>query len=167
MGSGKSSVAERLAKSLNLKLMETDEEIIKRNGFNSVTEMFVQLGQAKFREFESQIASELREAIGVVVSPGGGMIIDKNNCDNLRHNAVTIYLEASFDEIRNRIEKQISETGESRPLFSNVTQALNLYKERLPIYLHSCDITISTDGRNIAEVEADIINQLSAFKQAG
>lgn len=162
MGSGKSTVAALLAKSMNLNCVETDKEIAESQNFSSVAELFAKLGESKFRELESEKASALRDATNIIISPGGGMIINEKNQKNLRHNATTIFLDTSFEEVIKRVQKQMRDTGEKRPLFSNLDEALALYEKRLPIYEKCSDITITTTGRSINEVHDEILEKLKS-----
>lgn len=58
MGSGKTTVGKALAKMLNYVFIDTDAEIEKRAGIK-ISEIFEKLGEAAFRQMESDIIKEL------------------------------------------------------------------------------------------------------------
>ncbi len=110
--------------------------------------IFKELGEPFFRDLESEVALSLREARGVVIATGGGVIMRQNNMDNLKSNGgVVVYLRTSFETIAERA----GDTS-SRPLFADKASALELYLKRLPIYESYADITVDTDNRTEEEV---------------
>ena len=60
MGAGKSSAGRALARKTGLPLFDTDEIVSKRFGL-SITEIFVRLGEEKFRNAETEALRQLSE----------------------------------------------------------------------------------------------------------
>jgi shikimate kinase len=164
MGSGKTSVAKLLSNKLNLNLYETDSEILKRTGFQSIKELFESLGEKKFRELESEIAKELHNANNLVISPGGGMIINKDNCNHLRNLATTVYLKTSFEVLKKRVLDQTNNNLETRPLFYDEASAFRLFQKRLSAYENSCDCYVDTDTLTAEEVTNQIVRIVSKLQ---
>ena len=54
MGAGKSTIARCLQKELDMELVEMDERIVQEQGM-SINEIFEKLGEAGFRDIESQL----------------------------------------------------------------------------------------------------------------
>jgi shikimate kinase len=158
MASGKSAVAAELAPRLGFNVYQVDDEIVSRSGYPSVAALFAEKGEALFRELESEVALSLREAKDVVISTGGGIITRPTNMENLKsHGGIVVYLRTSFEIVSARAG-DIS----SRPLFANKTDALELYKRRLPVYESYADIIVDTDGLSIEEVCSQIFSQLKS-----
>lgn len=153
MGSGKTTVAKILAKKLNLEVIEMDDLIVKRSG-KSIDQIFKDDGETKFREFESQIAIDQKNKENIVISTGGGVVINVENIKNLKVNGKMIFLKTSFSEIKKRL-KDI----EDRPLFSNKRSAEKLFKLRQKLYEKNADLIVDTDGRSVEEVTYEIISQ--------
>lgn len=114
-GSGKSSLAKELARTLGWTFFDCDREIEKRRGL-SVAEIFALEGERAFREMERELLAELREADRerLVIATGGGMPVFFDNWQLLEELGLTIYLTASVEVLVTRIEK-----SENRPLLAS------------------------------------------------
>lgn len=84
MGSGKTTVGKALARALEMKFVDIDKEIVKLEK-RSVTEIFEQDGEQYFRELERKIIDKESKDNNIVISTGGGVIIDNANIKNLRN----------------------------------------------------------------------------------
>ena len=75
MGTGKTTVGKMLAEKLGREFIDTDDLIEERQGL-SIPEIFDQLGEAAFRKMEAEIAKELGQSKGLVISTGGRLMLD-------------------------------------------------------------------------------------------
>ncbi len=82
MGTGKSTVGKMLAKKLGYSFIDTDETIMSRCGI-TIAEIFKSQGEAAFRKMERSLALELSNQEGLVISTGGGMLLDSVNAELL------------------------------------------------------------------------------------
>jgi len=161
MGSGKSSVARILGKLLDKEVLEMDQEILKRNDFQSMAELFAQGGEILLREQEISLAHELQEKDNIVVSCGGGVVMNKIVIDYLKKNhGIVIFLDSTFDELEKRIQKD----GTPRPLFQDREQAQKLYEFRLPLYRAYAHIIVNTDGKSTSTLATEIIQLLKQYE---
>lgn len=147
MGAGKSTVASLLAKQLNAKLVETDMEVLKLSGQESINAIFDVQGEAHFRELEKQALIKAVKEGNCVISCGGGMVTDKENIELLKKNAVIVFLHASFAAIKLRLK-----STDTRPLFRQEERALLLYAQRMPLYQQCANIKIDTDNLKPEEI---------------
>ena len=149
MGVGKTTVGELLAQNLGYEFIDMDNEIEKRERA-TINEIFQIYGESKFRKLESMLVKELSEKDKVVISCGGGVIINKDNAETLSRNSWMIHLTASIGEIIER-----TKFDKNRPLLK-VNNRLNtvseLYELRKPIYHKYADITIDTTGKNPVKI---------------
>lgn len=151
MGSGKSCVAHALSKELHIPVIEMDKEIEKKAG-KSIKEIFAHNGETAFRHMEIALAQDLRAKEHVIISTGGGVVMNKIIIDYLKeHDGKIIFLDASFDEISRRIGNDTS-----RPLFQDKRLAQDLYEFRLPLYTNYADVIITTNGKSIPQVVQEI-----------
>jgi len=74
MGTGKTTVGRLLAERLNREFVDTDSLIVSR--FGEIAEIFVHGGEARFREIERIVADDLAHRRNLVISTGGGMLLD-------------------------------------------------------------------------------------------
>ncbi len=93
-GSGKSTLGEKLAQSLGLDSVDTDNLMEQRTG-KSITQIFDEDGEEQFRRLESEIISELasQELTPSVVALGGGAFQRPENKAAIKAAGVTIYLQ--------------------------------------------------------------------------
>ena len=104
MATGKTTVGRRLAEQLGYAFVDTDELIAERSG-QSVAEIFREKGEAAFRRMESEIAQELGEKEGFVVSTGGRLMLDPANAAALSRRGRVFCLVATPKEILDRVSK--------------------------------------------------------------
>jgi len=158
MGTGKSCAGKRLSKRLGLDFLELDEVIEKKAG-TSIKDIFEKKGEPYFRKLEKEIVKEASQKKGVIISAGGGAVVDEENFKNLKSGGVIICLEASPGVILQRTRSLTT-----RPLL-NVADPKKkieeLLKVRLPYYKKS-DHCINTDELTIEQVVEKIINLTKA-----
>lgn len=156
MGSGKSSVAARLAPIINFHVCDMDTEIVRRSNYASIPAIFSEHGETYFRDLESEVARSLSHAPRTIISTGGGVVTRPENLTSLKTSgSVVIYLKASFEELAQRIGD-----FSDRPLFQDPIKAKKLFDERLPLYEGFADLTINTGGESLEAVCATILHEL-------
>lgn len=157
MGSGKSSVATALGKELSLNVIEMDALVLERTKSKNMAEVFNKGGELLLREWEIILAKEWQSAKNVIISTGGGVVMNKIILDYLKINSgIVIFLDSSFEAISDRIK--IGNTP--RPLFQDVEIARKLYTFRLPLYKKYADIIIKTDTKKISKIVKEIVVKL-------
>ncbi|MBF0574143.1 MAG: shikimate kinase [Desulfamplus sp.] len=82
MGTGKTTVGKLLANMLEYKFVDTDELIMSRS-LMTISEIFKSKGEAAFRQMERELALELSQQNRLVISTGGGMLLDSFNAEIL------------------------------------------------------------------------------------
>jgi shikimate kinase len=146
-GSGKSTIGKLLSEKLKYSFFDTDQEIEKREK-NKIKNIFSIKGEDYFRSVETQVFNELVEKKKVVISTGGGLIL--NNLEKLKL-SFNIYLYCNIDVLIQRASR-----NNLRPLLSQNTplQMTNLFNERKDIYIKIADVTINaTDNQNVTITE--------------
>ena len=155
MGSGKSSIAKKIAEKIGDEVIEMDDLIVERSGRKSVSEIFELDGEVRFREMEIELAKEISNKDGKVVSTGGGVIINKIILDYLRKNGKVVFLQTRFTEILARVG---GVTG--RPLFQDKKKAKILFDFREVLYKEYSDLSVATDNRSLDEVTESVLSML-------
>ncbi len=156
MGTGKTKVGKLLAKRLKMEYIDTDEVIEKDVGY-PIPKIFKKKGEPYFREVETKAVRCVSLLDNFVISTGGGVVLKKENMDELEKNGKTICLAASVDIILERTKKT-----DYRPLLSvkDPFQAIkDLFKKRKPYYKR-CDLMIDTSKKEIVEIVEEIIKFL-------
>ncbi len=157
MGCGKTSVGNLLAARLGWEFVDLDALIVKRSG-KSINAIFRDDGEAAFRRLEQD---RLRELVGrerMVLSTGGGAVIDPENRRLMRLIGVIVNLTASMEELAARLS-----AADDRPLLQGAESRLakigRLMKEREQFYVDS-DIRIDTVAKSVEDVAAEVLEQL-------
>lgn len=149
-GCGKTTVGKELAKAINKEFIDTDEEIVKREGI-SIPEIFKALGEAGFRKIESEIIKDVAARQGLVIATGGGAVLKEENTKLLKGNGIVFFLDRDLSAIA---------ATSDRPLSSNREDLKKRYNERYPIYCKSTDFKISCNNEVSDNVNAvkEVIN---------
>lgn len=122
MGSGKTTVGKRLARSLSLEFIDLDA-FIENKYRKTVAQLFEERGDKGFREAERQALLEVALFEDVVISTGGGAPCFFDNMELMNRTGTTIYLQAEPNELARRLV--ISKTV--RPLIAGKS-----YEELVP-----------------------------------
>ena len=161
MGAGKTTVGEALAARLGRRFVDVDREI-ERNTLVSISTLFAQRGEAKFRLAEQSAAvAALASAEPAVIALGGGALGAGPVRSALREQAFAIHLEVEPDEAWRRV-------GGKRPLAQDEQRFVALHGERLPVYEEAADATAGDlDGATLAaagiHAEAGVLGSLGAL----
>jgi shikimate kinase len=102
MGSGKTTIAKKISKSLNLKILDTDKEIEKKNCL-SINDIFNKKGELFFRQEEKEIINKIINLENTIISTGGGLPCFNKNIDILNKSGCTIYLKCDKELLYNRL----------------------------------------------------------------
>ncbi|MFX0080332.1 MAG: shikimate kinase [Candidatus Hodarchaeota archaeon] len=160
MATGKTTIGKYLAEYLGdaYKFIETDQIIIEMTG-KSIPEIFSEEGEKKFREYEIEACKKVSNLTKVIVSCGGGVVLNKTNIENLKKNCHIVLLEATIEEIYKRAMKDGKET---RPVINKqdpkkeIEDVLNYRKS---YYKDAAEIIIETTGKNIEMIVGEIVSK--------
>jgi shikimate dehydrogenase len=134
--SGKSTVGKLLASKVGKQFIDTDEEIVKREGME-ISEIFQKHGESYFRELEAKTVGEVSKFNGFVIATGGGAILKEENVRALKQNGRIYFLDRDIDLLM---------PTSSRPTASSKEAIEKRYNERYEIYKKSADASISANG---------------------
>lgn len=158
MGAGKTTVGRLVAEMLGAEFLDTDHLVEERAG-KPVAEIFVDDGEAAFRELErTAVADALRTHDGVLAL-GGGAVLDPDTRRLLDGHRV-VFLRVGLADAARRVG-----LGVSRPLLlGNVRGRIKqLIDARTPVYESVAQHTVDTDGLGAHEVAS----RVSAVVQDG
>jgi shikimate kinase len=166
MATGKSATGRALAARLGWQLVDIDRLIANRAG-KPIAAIFAEVGEARFRDLEHEVISELAkrdlrcpqcgQPRPMIISPGGGALIDRRNHAALSAMGLIICLTARVDVIAARVGRarearpKLLEGG--LPLERRIAQ---LMEERRELYARA-DFTIDTSERTVEEVVDSIL----------
>lgn len=130
MGTGKTVTGRELAKLTGMELVDMDFVIEERQG-RGIPDIFAQDGEPAFRAMERELVQELAQREGLIISTGGGIVLNPDNIADFEKTGLVVCLTASQETIFQRLEKD-----SNRPLLSGdkKTQIAELLEKRRDLY---------------------------------
>ena len=162
-GTGKSTVGMRLARRLKWDWLDTDNEVERRAG-RTIKEIFAKDGEAAFRQLERDVVADLVTRDRLVLSTGGGAILNADSRRDLRAAGPVVWLMASVQTIGSRILQDAS-TVSRRPNLTatgGITEIREILTFREPLYRECSTIIVNTEGLKLTEVVSKIMEELPA-----
>jgi shikimate kinase len=179
-GTGKTTVGSRIAEQLNQintgserhsvivpwsttaltwPFLDCDIELERHAGC-SISQIFQESGEAVFRDLEEQTLERLLKMTPLVLSTGGGVIQRQTNRERLRNSGFVVWLQATTDEIWQRLQLDPS-TGTRRPNLTQggLAEVQELFAKREPLYRETASFALSTSGRSPDELATTILNE--------
>ena len=158
MASGKSTIGREISKKLNMKFIDLDDYISKREK-SSILEIFKVKGEIYFRRIESLYLSEiLNSKDNFILSVGGGTPCYSNNMELILNSETSsIYIKASIKTLAARLASEKNK----RPLVAELENdkliefvAKHLFERRF--FYEQASITLNTEDKSIEEITTEI-----------
>jgi len=131
MAVGKTTLGKIVAKKQELKFIDIDANIEKKNAM-TIKEIFNKKGEKFFRmEEEKEVLKSLQKN-NCVIALGGGAFMNKTLRDNILKNTISIWLNVDIKTLNKRVK-----WNQKRPLLkekNNQKKLTELYAERKDIY---------------------------------
>jgi shikimate kinase len=160
-GTGKSTVAPRLASRLNFSWADADVELENWTG-RSIREIFATDGEPEFRRLEREVLLQLLKRDRLVLAAGGGAILNEETRQDFRKAGPVVWLQASVETIARRILRD-GATGGHRPNLTSkggIDEIRALVGQREPLYQSCATISVLSEGSSIESLVQRIIPQL-------
>ncbi len=162
-GTGKSTIAPRLASKLKFDWVDADVELENYTG-RSIREIFATDGEPEFRRLEREVLVQLLKRDRLVLAAGGGAILNETTRKEFRAAGPVIWLQASVETIAKRILREGS-TSHHRPNLTatgGIDEIRTLVTRREPLYQECATITVLSEGSSIEALVQRILLQLPA-----
>jgi shikimate kinase len=155
-GSGKSTIGRRLAKALDVDMLDTDAAIEQQTG-RPIADIFAADGEQEFRRIEEVVVRAALAEHDGILSVGGGAVTSPGVRAALAGHTV-VYLEITAAE-------GVRRTGGNtvRPLLAGPDRAEKfraLMSQRVPLYRQVATIRVNTNRRNPGAVVRHIVCRL-------
>jgi shikimate kinase len=144
MGSGKTTIGQRVAKRLEMDFLDCDRNLEKQTGA-SVNLIFDVEGESGFRERESKMLKILTSRQNLLLATGGGTVLNRENRELLKRTGLVVYLQTSVSQQLHRLR-----LDRTRPLLQegNRRQKLTrLAAARNPVYEELADLVFPSRNR--------------------
>lgn len=162
MGTGKSRIGWELSRRLQLTFVDTDR-VIERVSCMRIADIFELYGEEMFRDYETEIVKRCVRLDEVIVSTGGGTVVREENRALLTARGPVVVLTASPETVLKRTRRH------RRPLLEQgdpLERIRTLMERRASAYADVAAFTVSTDGRDSADVVEEIVEKLTAWSEA-
>lgn len=160
MGSGKTTIGQRLASKLGLEFLDCDRELERQTGA-SVSLIFDVEGEKGFRKREAAMLKKLSARDGVLIATGGGVVTTEANRKLLRESGLVVYLQTSVDQQLRRLRRD-----KSRPLLQTDDRReklTRLAEERNPLYEELADIVFPARNQAVNAVAARLHDVIESY----
>lgn len=160
-GTGKSTVGKELAQRLSWDFVDTDQEIERRAG-KTIASIFSEDGEPSFRALEREELSRQLSRDRLIISAGGGAILDQSSRQKMAAAGPVVWLQASVEVIVERLRSDQS-TAANRPALTQegiYAEIATVLGRREQYYSEAASIILNTDGSSIANIVDDIVAQI-------
>lgn len=154
---GKTSVGKLLESELGKHFIDTDE-MIEDEVKCGIDEIVGKKGWSFFRGVEKSIIEKISLRNDLIISAGGGVVLDEINMINLRKKGYIIWLKATADTIKVRMAHD-QETGYKRPSLTGrdpLKEIQYVLESRNKYYKAAADFEVDTSNIPV-EAVADLI----------
>jgi shikimate kinase len=151
-GSGKTTVGGLLASALGVPFRDTDADIVTTAG-KPISDIFIDDGEDAFRALERVAVAEALSTFDGVLALGGGAVLAEPTRALLQGQTV-VFLSVELADALARVG-----LGAGRPLLALNPRATLRHQldVRRPLYEEVATITVRTDGREPADIAAEIL----------
>jgi shikimate kinase len=159
MGAGKSAVGARLAEQLGWDHADLDAWIEAAEGA-PVARIFAERGEPAFRRLETRATLAVAARERVVISTGGGWVVNPEHWRLLRLGAVVVWLRVRLETALARADAD----GLTRPLLAGpdrLQRAREILTGRESLYA-AADLTLDTDDSTPERLALSILHQVRA-----
>ena len=154
-GTGKTAIGKILSLRLNVPFTDTDDLVETSTG-RSIPDIFHYDGEDRFRSIEREVIASLPPA-DVVVSTGGGVVMDPENMEHLRRDSILVLLSADLDTIEKRLLQKPRPPLTSLPLHEEITAMLDRRRQN---YYAAGDFCLDTSETSPALASEKILEFL-------
>ena len=161
MAAGKSAVGRELARLTGKAFADTDKMVVEAAG-RPISRIFKEEGEAAFRALEKVAVKKAAAFEDMIISTGGGVVLDRENIEALRQNGVIVNLAPTIEIILSRLDPS---AAAGRPLVNGrpPEQIRARYEERRPFY-DNCDVQVVIDKEvPVAETAKRVLSEIERF----
>ena len=166
MGSGKTSVAQKLSAFFpGYNSMDIDKEIENESNM-SISEIFATNGEEYFRDIETVLLKKIMKNNKLILSTGGGVVLRKENRDIIKKNGYVFWLYANAEAIYERIKNE-----KTRPLINtdkpknDILKIINvIMQERFALYNEVADVIVNTAKYSVEECVEEISKEYALLR---
>lgn len=152
MGTGKTSVSQRLGEILKRPCVSTDR-IIEEKEKRSIAEIFKSSGEEYFRRQEKEIVKELSQKENLIIDCGGGVVLQQENIDRLKENGILIYLstdpEVIYQRTKDQLHRPLLNVPNSQTKIQELLDQRKFYYEQAHFIIDTSHLSVDQSAQKI------------------
>jgi shikimate kinase len=160
IGSGKTTIGQRLAQALEFDFYDLDQEMNRRLGY-SFHKLVAEEGWVAFRELEYSICKHFAGLDNSIICLGGGTVRYEWNMDVIKGSGLVILLTAALEELVRRVKLA------DRPrvnIGTSIEEDIRLiWQKSKDKYYDAADLVYATDQKNIEEEVRELKHIISDY----
>lgn len=151
-GAGKTTVGDSLARLMQWRFIDVDAMVSEHVG--DVPAFIEANGIEAFRDHEAAAIRSLEGAQDIVISVGGGAVINPVNRAVLDQTGIVVWLRAQLDTLLRNVGD-----GSGRPLLAEGPEVVltRLMEQRTEIYDEMADVVVDVEGLDPNEIAGEIV----------
>ncbi|MCT4583933.1 MAG: shikimate kinase [Peptostreptococcaceae bacterium] len=147
MGCGKTTLGKLIAKKYNMEFLDIDECIEIKEG-KKINEIFKEKSKKYFREIEKKVLKDIIKKDNIVISSGGGIILDQENINILKEHTHVFFINRDIKDIYKDIDIN------NRPLLKDNKEILfDIYEKRKELYINTAKYNINNKNKKRTLIE--------------
>ena len=163
MGVGKTIIGKEVALITGRTFVDTDHFIEKETGL-TVQQLFQQKGEPEFRKHETLAVAQATQMKNVVVSLGGGAIMNQENLNQILSSGTLICLTTDEDTLVKRLSRNV------RPLFAGLDAAgikakIRSLLEQRSVHYARAHLTLSTINQRPYDTAQSLISRIGELDE--
>ena len=155
IAAGKTTVGQALAEARGEIFIDTDQCIEKETG-QSIPIILETRGEKYFRELEKQILERSVQLKNVVISTGGGIVLNPYNRELIKLNSYSVYLQVDMQvqlaRLKNTYERPILKGDDKSKILQELRHV------RIPLYEQIADFTLDTSTKTCEAITYELHN---------
>ena len=165
MGTGKTATGRLVALRLERSLVDMDTVLEERIG-RAITDIFARNGETHFRRLERNLVRELSERQNLVVTAGGGVVLNPDNIRDFSRTGVVICLKASpaalLQRVRAETHRPLIQGGDKEGKILELLDSRRPLYDALPHQVDTTDLTPESAADRVIEIYRQATRQGSA-----
>jgi shikimate kinase len=167
MGSGKSTIGPILANTIGYDFVDLDQSIERKEG-KSISRIFTEEGEPYFRGLERSLLGAIAARPRVVVSLGGGTLVDPESFRLIRESGILVYIKLHPDLLFKRLQRKndrpllLGDQGRRLSGEDLRRRIRQLAASREHLYAQA-DLTIEADERRVGITVDRVVHALVPF----
>lgn len=166
MGSGKTTIGQILANKIGWDFLDLDRLIEAETG-RKISGIFEEMGEAYFRQLETEYLNKVSVYQNHIISLGGGTIAFKDNLNILKNSGRIVYLKTSPENVylrlRFKTDRPVLKMQEEQEERATVIAHITTLMENREVFYSQADVIFRTDNLPMGKAVDLLAKQIDRY----